>query len=393
MSDSEAPDYSRVWPATIVSADDLVGREPVLRDILANVQSGRSVLLAAPRRLGKTSIAQEALRRLGRAGAVTASIDFMRLTSRRGLADQLTEQLLANSHSLRDRVLRRAGRAVSQRVRHVKPHWGVAAIEFGMEFETEDEDVLLKKALELPPKIAERDHCNVVILMDEFQEAGSNLGREIYGILRATFQQQPDVQQLFLGSQESMLRALFNRPNAPLLRHAVEVPLPAISHDEWRAYLARKFTDVGQHLRAVLIPQILEATGGHPADTMEVCRQLSILDASGELDDEVDDSVVPLAVELAEVALGPVFEQVWVALGSTGYSRTVAARLAHGKPPYGAAKAHGRQSHPRRTEIPSQTLNRALKALIDKGLVSKAGRHYTFREPMFERYVQRLTDV
>ncbi|HLG70202.1 MAG TPA: AAA family ATPase [Chloroflexota bacterium] len=385
MDDVEpVPDYARIWPVAVVPGDDLVGREPVLRDIISNIRSGRSVLLAAPRRLGKTSVAQEALRRLSDAGATVASIDFLRITSRRALADRLIEQLLAHSHSIRDRLVRRAGRAVGQQLRHLKPHWALAQLEFGISFEDEDEESLLEKAFQLAPKLAEKDKSHVVILMDEFQEAGSNLGREIYGLLRSYFQEQPDVQQIFLGSQESMLRSLFNRPNAPLLRHAVEVPLPPIAPEAWRSYLARKFAEASEHLKPVLIPQILEATGGHPADTMEVCRQLSILDESGQLDNELDDAVVPLAVELAHIGLAPVFEQLWASLGSVAYTRAVAARLASGEPPYSAAQ--------RGRDIPHQMIRRALTALVDKGIVARTQRSsYVFREPMFERYVRGLT--
>ena len=98
--------------------------------------------------------------------------------------------------------------------------------------------------------------------------------------------------------------------------------------------------------------------------------------------------MVPLAVELANIALGPVFEQLWASLGTVGYTRTVAARLANGQPPY----THARPGQERRRSgISASTVNRALAALVDKGIVARSGRSYSFREPMFERYVQELT--
>src|SRR6266567_588356 len=93
-------DSDRLWPTSIVPAEDLVGREPVIADIVARLRSGRSVMLAGPRRLGKTSVAEEVLRRLAEAGAVTASLDFFALTSKSEVADSLARQLLAHSHGL-----------------------------------------------------------------------------------------------------------------------------------------------------------------------------------------------------------------------------------------------------------------------------------------------------
>src|SRR5213592_176167 len=54
-----------------VPAPDLVGREAYLRRLVERLEDGNHVLVAGPRRIGKTSIILEALRRLKRRGAHT----------------------------------------------------------------------------------------------------------------------------------------------------------------------------------------------------------------------------------------------------------------------------------------------------------------------------------
>src|SRR5881409_213416 len=68
-----------------VPAADLVGREAYLRRLVDRLEDGNHVLVAGPRRIGKTSIILEALRRLKRRGAHTAYVDCLGATDIRGL--------------------------------------------------------------------------------------------------------------------------------------------------------------------------------------------------------------------------------------------------------------------------------------------------------------------
>ena len=58
-----------------VPASDLVGRETYIRRLVERLGDGNHVLVAGPRRIGKTSIILEVLRRLKRRGAHTAYVD------------------------------------------------------------------------------------------------------------------------------------------------------------------------------------------------------------------------------------------------------------------------------------------------------------------------------
>src|SRR5919198_3542335 len=79
-----------------VPAADLVGREAYLRRLVDRLGDGNHVLVAGPRRIGKTSIILEVLRRLRRRGALTAYIDCLGATDVRGLAERLVDALLEN---------------------------------------------------------------------------------------------------------------------------------------------------------------------------------------------------------------------------------------------------------------------------------------------------------
>src|SRR5919109_2082620 len=77
-----------------VPAADLVGREAYLRRLVDRLEDGNHVLVAGPRRIGKTSIILEALRRLRRHGAYTAYVDCLGATDIRGLGERLADGIL-----------------------------------------------------------------------------------------------------------------------------------------------------------------------------------------------------------------------------------------------------------------------------------------------------------
>ena len=377
MTDTDPEGAYDVWPAAeVVGSGDLVGREDII-DAIATRLAGRSVLLAAPRRVGKTCVARETLRRLSAKGYLTASVDFFRISSKRDFAEVLTKQLLEASHSLRSR-LRRLASTVTRAANSVQPHITLAETEFGIRLGAKDEDEnhLFQQALQLPEQLAEREDRHVAILMDEFQEADRNLGPDVYRIMRSYFQEQHRTQQLFAGSRASLLRKLFTAPRAALLRYATEVPLPWPSFDDWETYIRSKYASAGISCSASVARAIVTTTAGHPADTMELCQQLHSATQQASLQ-ELDTDLLAVAERRAEGALRPVFDEIWEDLGSTRYSRRLAQRVAQGLPPYG-------------DELHSQLTVDALNALMDKGVLEHVGRHYRFPEPLFEHYVTSM---
>jgi len=375
---SRAYDTYDLWPSEIVPGDELVGREAVVTEIFRELTGGRSVLLAAPRREGKSSVAREVLRQLAEDDLyLTASLDFFRLTTKRQCADELVRQLLEGSKTLSSR-LKRLASAAGERISSFEPHFKLAEIEFGFHFHPNetDEEEAFRNALQLPEKLAEREDRRVVVLMDEFQEAGKNLGQDVYPVMRSYFQEQPRTKHLFAGSQHSLLRALFGRSNAPLLRYAMEVPLRPIPAEAWVDYIVRKFQSIDVTCSRLLAAGLVEATGGHPADTMMLCAQLTSL-LRQQPTDQVTPELLATAVDRTRMSLRVIFDEVWSEIGSTAHARLIAQRLAFGQP--------------LSTGLRGPQASRALKVLADKGLVERTPARWGFREPLFRVYVQSLS--
>ena len=245
-------------------------------------------------------------------------------------------------------------------------------------------------ALDLPQGLAKRTGKRVVVVLDEFQAAG-RLGPRVFDVMRARFQAHRGVSYAFLGSEQGILEELFSAKGHAFYRFAVPLDLTdagghrfGIDPDDWLEYLRTKFATKKMTIDDASIDRLLDATGGHPQDTMQVCAALYYLmrDAAART---VSSDFLEVAYEQAMRELERPFALHWTELGSHKYLQQVAKRIAHKAVLY-AADAEG-------GAVPRPEVLRALAALQERGLVVRLGRgRYDFVEPMFGEYVRRLDE-
>ncbi len=161
-----------------IPASQMIGRELDVREIATTLAGGASVVLAGPRRTGKTSVCDAVLGQLSQQGLYTAAVDLFRIATAAELAEALVAATIANRSPLR-RVLhqtRRAGRLVADAlhtsaVLKSKAQLGEELeIAFAPGLAARDPDRYLDYAFALPGRIAAADGKEVVVFFDEFQE-------------------------------------------------------------------------------------------------------------------------------------------------------------------------------------------------------------------------------
>jgi len=360
-----------------------VGREPYMRRAAERLLDGEHLLIAGPRRIGKTSVILEVLRRLRRKGAVTAYVDCLGPTGVRDLGERLAGSLLAaleGREALED-VRRIAagmqgGRARFEHLELVLPVIKEASAQRAFD-----------AALDLPRVVAQRTGKRVVVALDEFQAAG-RLGPRVFDLMRSRFQAQRGVAYAFLGSEEGILEELFSQKGKALYRFAVAMDLAeegghrfGIDPGDWVAYLRRKFGQRKIALAEAEVDRILDLTGGHPQDTMQLCAALYHFMRDQGLR-AVTAEVVAIAYDFTLRELERPFALHWTDLGDQKYLQAIAKRVARGEPLYAARPED---------EVPRAEVLRAVTALRARGLVVRTGRgRYEFLEPMFAEHVRRL---
>ena len=371
-----------------VPSADLVGREGYIRRATTRLGDGNHILIAGPRRIGKTSVMLEVLRRLRRKGMHTAYIDCMGATDIRGLGERLADAILENvsgvERSFEQAKAIAAGLRPTVKIRYEH-------VELALELAREkNAQRFFEGALDLPRALAAKTGKRVVVAYDEFQSAGQ-LGPRVFDVMRTRFQAQRAVSYAFLGSEEGILEQLFSAKGNAFYRFALPLDLTdaaghrfGIPPDDWLAYIQEKLVERKLQIGDTDVDRILDATGGHPQDTMQVCASLYYLMRDAGLR-VASPEAIGVAIEQSLRELERPFALHWSDLAKGKYLQQVAKRIAHNAVLYASDGAGA---------VPRAEVLRALAALQARGLVIRLARgRYEFVEPLFGEYVRRLDDA
>lgn len=358
-----------------------------MTEIVASLAGGASVILAGPRRTGKTSVCDAALERLARRRVYTVAIDLFRIATPAELAEALVAATLENRSAMR-RVLhqtRRAGRVVADALQTSaivtsKAQLGEELqIAFQPGLAARDPERYLDYALELPARVAEADGKQVVVFIDEFQEIATP--QQPYGDadrltkrMRAIFQRSSGVSYLFAGSVEHLMRDLFTPSHRALHQFGGFHALRPIDTDAWTAGLTERFAADGCTIDDDALARIVAYGELHPRTTMLIAQKAHL--TSVELETRHVNLVIAEQALLATLAADRVSHEQAVErirrLHKLGL--VVAERLARAEPVYPG--------------LPRGSVRRALEVLRDASIIETHGRgDWRFTSPLLRRYL------
>lgn len=373
-----------------IPASQLIGRSDDVREVAAALINGTSLIMAGPRRTGKTSVCEAAIGRAERSGCYTAKLDLFRIADAAELAEAVAVAVLANRSPVR-RIVRRArelGRAAlsaaqAAAVLKLKTELG-DAVELAIMPGKAAEDPVraLDLALDLPEKIARAGSRRLILFFDEFQELASE--RRPYGDpdrvtkrMRAAFQRSPSVSFLFAGSLEHVMRDLFAPGNRAFSGFGSFYRLHPIAREDWARGLAERFAADDCTIDPSALDRIVELGGQHPRATMRIAQQTHLV--SVLLDrHEIDLDLVQLGYNAALESDLPTMEQTVEHIRRLHKNALQVAR----------ALASGDRV-PR--HLAPAIRDRVLKLLLRAGIVEHASRgNWRIVDPLLQAYLRGL---
>ena len=373
-----------------IPASQLIGRRDDVREIATRLEAGTHLIVAGPRRTGKTSACEAALGRLRRRGAYTAQVDLFRVADAAELAEAVATAVIANRSAARRAVrrARSAGRAALSAAQAQLLLRMVGELGEGVELAigpgraAQDPERALDLALELPERVAKADGRRLVLFFDEFQEVAS--ARRPYGDpdavtnrMRAVFQRSTAVSYLFAGSIEHTMRDLFAPSRRAFSGFGSFYALRAIGPDEWRRGLSERFAADDCLVAEPGLARIIELGDGHPRATMRIAQQAHLV--SIELDTRrIDLELVQLGFERALEGDRPTMEQVVERIRLLHKHGLLVARAI------AAGQAPPKRLHP-------GVRDRVLKLLRDAGLLEHESRgRWRVIDPLLRQYLATL---
>ena len=371
----------------------MIGREAETKEVAASLMAGTNLVIAGPRRTGKTSVCEAALNLAASRGFYTGVVDLFRIPDTASLAEALVSSTIANRGMVRKLLhqVRTSGRTLADATSRaaalkIKTELGDdVEIAFAPGLAEKDPEKYLTYALELPDRISRLDGKPMIVFFDEFQEVVNP--RKPYGEpdqltkrMRAIFQRSGEVSYLFAGSLEHLMRELFAPGNRAFSQFGSFFALRPIDEAAWRVGLSERFEADDCKIDDLAINEIIGLGGLHPRATMLIAQKTHL--ASIMLSTR--------AIELATVRQGfdlalegdvPSNEQAVERIRQThklGF--LIARRVALGEEPYRG--------------LDDSEAYRALKALERGGFVERISRgNWQIFNPLLKRYLADLDPV
>jgi hypothetical protein len=393
MSTNQRWGSSELFPTDApIVPDAMIGRADDVTRMATALLGGTNLVVAGPRRTGKTSVCDAAIAVCAHEGAYVVSVDLFLLADAAALAEELTLAALANRPALRQ-ALAQAARASGQvwdalsEAVAIRAHQdlGDAGIDLELPLIPHRAQAspaeALRTAAQLLGAIARADDRRMVVFLDEFQEiAGGRFGEAdtVTKMLRAVLQRSPGVAVVFAGSIEHMMRELFGPSDRALSQFGSFFDLGAISPEEWRRGLRERLAIDARTMLDTALDRLVELGDGHPRATMLLAQQAHVI-AVEELRDELDDAIVAAALPRALRSEALRHQQTLQQIRQIGsQAQKLAQRVA-----LGAVLYEGMQ--------PS-TAARTMGRLRDAGIVEQGTGRDSWRigDPLLRRFLADL---
>jgi uncharacterized protein len=358
-------------------------REREARELARDMWNGQNVVLVAPRRFGKSSLARRASNDvIATHGMRVGYVDLLAAPSKEKFAEKLAatiyEDLAPPLARARDRVTALFSGLRINPSMTFDTHGGIS-FSFAAGHVPQDVDATLERLFELPAQLAAEHELHVAIVFDEFQEI-VELDPRLPALMRSVFQRQPDVAHVYLGSKRHMMDKLFNDENEPFWRSAKQIEVGLIDPDAFRPYIESQFDRSDRGLAAGVVDRVLDLTRGHPYATQELCYFLwdAVPEGFSATATDVDRALE--AVLRSEHAH---FSRIWEK-ASRGQRLALQALAAQPNEPI-SEEYRLRHSLP-----PDATVRKALRTLAADELVARETSGYRIVEPFLGEWILRF---
>jgi AAA+ ATPase superfamily predicted ATPase len=350
---------------TVVDGQFFTDREEQVEKISSFIKGENHLILISPRRFGKTSLIRKVVNESGRQNIF---IDMQLILSSEDFASQLLKRVYRVYPVQKLKNYIKSFRLIP--VVTVNPVTGDTEISFKP---GSGELAPLEDVLNLIEKLSEGKK-KMIIVMDEFQEI-FRIGNGIDRFLRSIMQSQKNINYIFLGSSESMIREIFEKKSSPFYRFGSLMVLGKITKEKFEGFIVEKFKKITDH-STFISEKILAATDCHPHYTQQLSFTVwEQMNRNGYSPEIVEKSVVEIVQSHDND-----YERLWNSLNRTDMIVLTGISLSGISPlsdefskQYGAGAA--------------STVFSALQRLTQKGLLIKENSTYKIDDPFFKRWI------
>ena len=350
---------------TVVEEPFFTDREKETEEILSILGSENHLILTGPRRYGKTSLVRRACSMTGRP---VIYLDLQVITGKEDFAAQLLKRVYRMHPVEKLKKYLTSFRLIPALI--LNPVTGEVDVRFHPE---PSGFVSLEDVFDLLQKISTKKE-KLVVVLDEFQEI-KRIHPELDRNLRAIMQLQVNINYIFLGSRESLIREIFEKKKSPFYHFGYLMQLDKIPSEAFTGFLEQGFRKMSNQYKSISA-RILEQTRMHPYYTQQLAFTVwEMLARSGYSED-----IVLLAGEEIIRNHDNDFERLWNTLNRTDMKILIGMADCELSP---LSEEFSR----RYNSGPSSTVFSSLKRLTQSGILIRSVNGYNLDDPFFKQWI------
>ena len=262
----------QLFPLGKAYGEAFCNREEETIKLLGNIQYVKHTLIIAPRRYGKSSLAERAILR---SKLPSIKINFHLCTSEQEIAQLILDninKLIGNSIGSVEKLMS----SIRKYLSNLEP-----LLSFGSEYASlklvpknqQNYSVIIVEALLLLEKLLVEKNKKAVIFFDEFQEIDKiSKHKGIEGAIRTAAQEMQNLSLIFSGSVRALLLSMFEAENRPLYKLCRKIKLDRISTYDYEKHIQKIAVNTwNQQLEQEVFDKIMECSNRHPYYVNYLC--------------------------------------------------------------------------------------------------------------------------
>jgi len=351
---------------SIVDVPYFFNRKKEIEKVKSILNSQNHLIIISPRRYGKTSLINQVLKQVKRPSIF---IDMQMITSVNDLAERLLKKLYALYPH--------------QKLKHLVKNFRIipsinlnpATNEVEISFTQKKADILpLEDVLNLFDKLGDKKKGKLIVVFNEFQDI-LRIEKRLDFNLRSILQHHKNVNYVFSGSQESMMREIFEKKRSPFYHFGFLYPLDKIQKREFVKFIDESLKHMAVNHNQ-LAEQIVELAELHPYYTQQLAFN------TWEVLNRDKDNKAPVDTAIAEIIQyhDYDYEQIWNTLKRTDMKIMIGMAVSDISP---LSSEFTTEYNPG----PTSTVFSSIKRLMKNGFVVKSNNKYVIDNPFFKRWI------
>lgn len=329
------------------------------------LSSANHLIVISPRRYGKTSLIKKVVSSLDRP---LVFLDLQLVTDINDFASQILKRVYRIYPFERLRGFLKTFRVNPSII--LNPQTNEVEVSF---LSNSNQVLLLEDVFNLLDRLGTQDKRPIVVL-DEFQEL-LRLDTHVDRQLRAIIQHHKNINYVFMGSIESMMRQIFEDKKSPFYHFGQILPLNKIPYQDFSTFIESGFKDKTRNLSSVS-KAILDITHCHPYYTQQLAYTLwNKWDDEQSISDLVNEAVGYL-VQIQDNN----YQRIWQNQNQT--DKKILIQIAQEQ-----EQLLSQSSIQQMGFNSTSTLYSGLKRLIQQGFVLKTQNYYELDDPFFKQWI------